>query len=190
MCSSTHTVLVIDWEHPRKTALKQWWVQKWQLGQSVSLFLQVVTLGDLRNIFPWLLQHIDTVAYDKLIKNNFSQVFLLSITSSCWVTFWRETAFVKLCLTETQGKRYVLCLYFTIASQGTRGKHAALSPSFVGLFLFYHLLQFLSLPWKMGTLLKGQIPDSCFCLFISILNEFSRHPHWCPCSHFPEILFL
>lgn len=39
---------------------------------------------------------------------------------------------------------------------------------------------------QMCTLPKGQIPDSCFCLPISILSEFSWHSHWCPCSHFPD----
>lgn len=122
-------------------------------------------------------------------KNNFSQVFLLSITSSCCYVLKRNSIRKNMSY-RNQGKRHVLCLYFTTTSQGTRGNHVALSPPFVGLFLFYHLLQFLSLPCKMGTLPKGQIPDSCFCFFISILSEFSRHPHWCHCSHFPEILFV
>ena len=128
VCNRAHTVLVTDWHIPGNCskAVVDPEVTGGTVSQSVP---QSGSLGDLRSIFPWLLQHIDTMACDKLIKNNFSQVFLLSITSSCWDMFWRETTFIKISLTETQGKRYVLCLYFIITSQVTRGNHVALSPS-------------------------------------------------------------
>lgn len=160
------------------------------IGGTVSQSVpQSGSLGDLRNIFPWLLQHIDRAAYDKLIKNNFSQVFLLSITSSCWDTFWRETTFIKICLTEAQGKRYVLCLHFIITSQGIRGNHVALSPSFMDSCSSTTFSNSFPCPAN-GYTSEGS--DSRL-----LLLSLHLYPQWIlktstsvSCSHFPEILFL
>lgn len=74
VCNITHTVLVTDCEQPEEDCSKAVVDPEATAGTISQSAPRRASLGDLRSIFPWLPQYMDTVAYDKLIKSHFNQI--------------------------------------------------------------------------------------------------------------------